>query len=171
MAMIVCGCGHLMHTEGVDEHTDESGSPCWLVRSECRACGFHLGGLAPDGEAVRLVDRLMWTDDARHLLDRMPPYVSPLVKHEAEEFARAKGQRVITVALLAQARQGATVSWDLDAEHRLEKIPAPARAMARMELERTALDRGESKVTILLMEEVKARYFGLFASKTMRDER
>ncbi|MES4784513.1 MAG: hypothetical protein C4294_00260, partial [Nitrospiraceae bacterium] len=48
---------------------------------------------------------------------------------------------------------------------RLEKIPAPVRAMARIELERTALDKGFSHVTVALMEEVKARYFGMFSSK------
>jgi hypothetical protein len=38
--------------------------------------------------------------------------------------------------------------------------------MARVELERTALDKGHAHVTVALMEEVKARYFGLFASQT-----
>jgi len=35
--------------------------------------------------------------------------------------------------------------------------------MARVELERTALDRGMAEVTVSLMEEVKARYFGMRA--------
>ncbi|MER3421934.1 MAG: hypothetical protein C4293_00570 [Nitrospiraceae bacterium] len=95
----------------------------------------------------------------------MPPYVSPLVRQQAEEFARARGQRVITFWLLARARNGATIVWDAEAECRLEKIPAPVRAMARIELERTALDKGFSHVTVALMEEVKARYFGMFSSK------
>ncbi|MGH7233465.1 MAG: PCP reductase family protein [Nitrospiraceae bacterium] len=157
-----------MHTEGVDEQTDEAGSPVWVVRSECRRCGLHVGAVAHREEAVRLVDRLIWTDDARHVLDRMPPYASQLIKPDAEEFARARGQRVITFDLLAQARQGATVLWEPDAERRLDKVPPPVRAMAKLELERTAVDRGESKVTVSLMEEVKARYFGLFASKNDR---
>jgi hypothetical protein len=33
--------------------------------------------------------------------------------------------------------------------------------MARVELERTAADRGLSRVTAALMEEVKAKYFGM----------
>jgi hypothetical protein len=37
--------------------------------------------------------------------------------------------------------------------------------MARLELERTAAERGQACVTVALMEEVKARYFGMAASK------
>jgi hypothetical protein len=48
----------------------------------------------------------------------------------------------------------------------LDKVPAPVRAMARIELERTAADRGAARITVALMEEVKARYFGIGAQKT-----
>jgi hypothetical protein len=77
----------------------------------------------------------------------------------------------MTFALFGQARNGGDVPWDRDAEQRLEKVPAPVRTMARQELERTALDKGQSKVTVALMEEVKGRYFGMFAQKTLNDER
>jgi hypothetical protein len=53
------------------------------------------------------------------------------------------------------------VVWDAEAERRLANVPAPVRAMARVELERTAAERGELRVTVALMEEVKARYFGM----------
>jgi hypothetical protein len=121
---------------------------------------------APPEEAAKLVDRLMWTDEARHVLDRMPPYVAPLVRQEAEDYARSKGQRVISFALLTQARGGGTVTWDLEAERRLDNVPGPVRAMAKVELERTALERGQARVTVALMEEVKAKYFGMAAQKT-----
>jgi hypothetical protein len=35
--------------------------------------------------------------------------------------------------------------------------------MAKVELERTALERGQPRVTVALMEEVKAKYFGMAA--------
>jgi hypothetical protein len=35
--------------------------------------------------------------------------------------------------------------------------------MARVELERTAADRGTARVTVALMEEIKAKYFGMGA--------
>jgi hypothetical protein len=163
--MLICGCGRWMHTEGVEERMDGS-VPVWFVRFECCGCHWKVGTEASVDEAAGLVDRLMWTDEARHVLDRMPPYAAPLVCRDAEEYARSNGQRVITLTLLAQARNGGAVAWDPEAERRLGKVPGPVRAMAKVELERTALERGQSKVTVALMEEVKVRYFGMAASKT-----
>lgn len=160
--MLVCGCGNWMHTEGVDECWNDAGASEWMVRLECRGCAVHVGVVGKPDEAVKLVDRFIWSDDARHALDRLPPYVQSLVKSEAETFARNRQQRVMTWTLLSQARNGGQVEWDIEAEQRLEKVPAPVRAMARQELERTALDKGQLHVTVSLMEEVKGRYFGMF---------
>ena len=164
--MLVCGCGRWMHTVGVDERVDESGAQTWLVRTECQGCGLRVGLDSSPDQAMALVDRLMWTDEARHVLDRMPPYVAPLLRHEVEDYARSQGQRVVTFALLAQARHGGAIAWEPEAERRLENIPAPVRAMARVELERTAVEKGQSEVTVSLMEEVKAKYFGMAAQKS-----
>ena len=163
--MLTCGCGRWMHTEGMEERM-ESRPPTWFVRFECCGCHWKVGMEVPVEETTALVDRLMWTDEARHVLDRMPPYAAPLVRHDVEEYARSKGQRVITFTLLVQARNGGTVAWDPEAERRLDNVPGPVRAMAKVELERTALERGEARVTVALMEEVKAKYFGMAASKT-----
>lgn len=152
-----------MHTEGVEERVGENNSESWLVRQVCVGCGLRVGAEGPPETVVALVDRVIWSDDARHVLDRMPPYVAPLYRDEVEAYAKSKDQRVVTWALLAQARQGGAVAWDVEAEQRLHNVPAPVRAMARMELERTAADKGLSRVTVSLMEEVKARYFGLSA--------
>ena len=154
-----------MHTEGVEERVGENGSESWLVRTACLGCGLRVGAEGPPETAVELVDRVIWSDDARHVLDRMPPYVAPLYQEEVEVYAKSKDLRVVTWPLLAQARQGGAVAWDAEAEQRLHNVPAPVRAMARMELERTAAERGLSRVTVSLMEEVKARYFGLSAKK------
>ena len=162
--MLVCGCGRWMHTEGIEECLHD-GAVSWFVRSECRGCGVHVGVDVPAGQAESLVDRVTWTDDARHRLDRLPPYVAPLVRQDVESFARLRKQRVITYDVVAQARTGDFVAWDPEAERRLENVPGAVRAMARVELERTAADRGEARVTVALMEEVKARYFGMGASK------
>jgi hypothetical protein len=103
----------------------------------------------------------MWTDEACLVLDRLPPYVRPLVRQVVEGYARSQGERVITFELQLQARQGGRVAWEPDAERRLENVPAPVRMMARMELERTAIESGHARVTVGLMEQVKARYFGM----------
>ncbi|SRR5579884_133327 len=163
--MLVCGCGRWMHTEGIEEQIDATGTEHWFVRSECRGCGFRVGIDLPADQATAFVDRFMWTDDARHRLDRMPPYLAPLVKEEVESYAKACNHRVVTYDLIARAQQGGTVTWDREAERRLSNVPTPVRAMARVELERTAIERGLPRVTVELMEEVKAKYFGMAAQK------
>ena len=163
--MLVCGCGRWMHTEGVEERIASDGTPTWFVRSECRPCRWLVGIDVPVGRIDGIVDRLMWSDDARHRLDRVPPYAVPVLRELVEGFARMRQQRVITYDLIDQAQTGDVVSWDPDAEQRLANVPAAVRAMARIELERTAVDRGAGRVTVALMEEVKARYFGMAAQR------
>lgn len=159
--MLVCGCGRWMHTEGIEEHTPPQGQAGWFLRWECRGCGLRVGLAAPVNQAEPMVDRMMWTDEARHRLERWPPYVAPLFQEQIESYARLKQWRAITYDRLLQAGTGDLVTWEAEAEERLAKVPAPVRAMARVELERTAADRGHPKVTVELMEEVKARYFGM----------
>lgn len=154
-----------MHTEGIEERMSADGVPQWFIRSECRGCGLRIGIDVPEGQPSTLVDRLLWTDEALHRLDRMPPYVAALVREEVEEEIRRHGQRVVTYDALLRPRTGERMEWDPEAERRLERVPAPVRAMARIELERTAAERSLSRVTVSLMEEVKARYFGMGAQK------
>ncbi len=152
-----CACGRTLELQGIEEW---DASDC-LIRFDCRLCDFRLGVEVEPKQASPLFDYIVWTDEAQHLLDRMPPYVEPLVREEVEHYAHQKGVTVVTSAFLAEARNRGSVSWNSEAESRLARVPAPVRAMARMELERTALDRGMSEVTVSLMEEVKARYFGM----------
>lgn len=159
--MLVCGCGRWMHTEGVDERLDAEGNESWFVRWECLGCGLRVG-LEGDPTVVgSLVDRMLWTDDAKHLLDRMPPYVQQLRADEVAEYARSTSRHVVTLEVFRRARLRDIVSWEPRAQERLLNIPAPVREMAKIELERTAAEKGHSRVTIELMDEVKARYFGL----------
>lgn len=163
--MLTCGCGRWMHTEGIEERVSDEGTPLWFIRSECRGCGLKIGVDLPAGQTGGLVDRLMWTDDALHRLERMPPYLAPLVRDEVERDVRARGERVIAYDTLLRPRTGERIEWDPDAERRLDKVPAPVRAMAKIELERTAADRGQARITVALMEEIKAKYFGMAAQK------
>ena len=154
-----------MHAESVGEDGGSAimdGHPTWLVRSVC-GCGVRIGVMAPQELAEQLVDRLLWTDEASHLLERMPPYLQQMIRPEVEDFVRTAGDKLVTFARVHQARQGGRIAWEQDAEQRLARVPAPVRAMARVELERTALERGHATVTVSLMDDVKARYFGLFA--------
>jgi len=159
--MLTCGCGRWMHTEGIEERACEDGSQQWFIRSECRGCGVKIGVDVPVGQTNSLVDRLIWTDEALHRLERMPPYLQPLFKEEVDQDMRVRGERVVTYDNLLQPRGSQRIEWHPDAERRLSNVPAPVRAMAKIELERTAAERGTGRVTVALMEEVKAKYFGL----------
>ena len=164
--MLTCGCGRWMHTEGIEERTYDDGALQWFIRSECRGCGLKVGVDVPAGQPGGLVDRMMWTDDALHRLDRMPPYLAPLFRDEVEQDLRTRGERVVTYDVLLRPRTGARIEWDAEAERRLSRVPAPVRAMAKVELERTAADRGQARITVALMEELKAKYFGMAAQKS-----
>lgn len=164
--MLTCGCGRWMHTEGIEERAGERGVPHWFIRSECRGCGLKVGVDVPERQTHGLVDRLMWTDEALHRLDRLPPYVATLVRKDVEQDVRQRGSPVVTYDALLRPRCGEGIEWEPEAEQRLERVPAPVRAMARIELERTAADRGVSRITVSLMEEVKAKYFGMGAQRT-----
>lgn len=150
-----------MHTEGIEERAYENGTAQWFIRSECRSCGLKVGADLPAGQTSGLVDRLIWTDDALHRLERMPPYVAPFYRDEVEGQARTLGERVITYETLFRSRTGERIEWESEAEQRLDRVPASVRAMARIELERTAADRGTARVTVALMEEIKTKYFGM----------
>lgn len=154
-----------MHTEGIEERSYGDETPRWFIRTECRGCGLKVGVDVPAGQPGGFVDRVMWTDDAIHRLGRMPPYLAPLVQAEVEQNVRVRGERVVTYDTVLRPRTGERIEWEPEAERRLDKVPAPVRAMARIELERTAGDRGETRITVALMEEVKARYFGMASSK------
>ncbi len=159
--MLTCGCGRWMHTEGIEERAYDDGALQWFVRFECRGCGLKVGVDVPAGQMDGLVDRLMWTDEALHRLDRLPPYMAPLYRAEIERDVRSRGERVVTYDVLLRPRTGERLEWEPEAERRLENVPAPVRAMAKIELERTAAERGSNRVTVALMEEVKAKYFGM----------
>lgn len=152
-----------MHTEGIEERAYDDGALQWFIRSECRGCGFKVGVDVPAGQLSGLVDRMIWTDEALHRLERMPPYLVPFFQEEVEQDIRARGERVVSYDMLLRPRTGERIEWEPEAERRLDNVPAPVRTMAKIELERTAAERGTNRITIALMEEVKARYFGMGA--------
>lgn len=158
--MLTCGCGRWMHTDGIEERVYDDGAAQWFIRSECRGCGFKVGMDVPVGQHM-FIDRLMWTDEALHRLERMPPYLAPVVRADVERDVRARGEKVVTYDSVLRVGTGEIIEWEAEAERRLENVPAPVRAMARIELERTAADRGMARITVALMEEVKAKYFGM----------
>lgn len=157
MGRLVCGCGAALDVSCIEELGD---SLLW-GQMECGICRARFGvEAAPDGLSA-FVSSCVWSVDARHELDRLPPYVAPFVREEVEAYAQSRGMNLVTFDLWQQAKSRGGVSWTAEAERRLANVPSAVRGMAKLELERTALDRGLTEVTVSLMEEVKARYFGL----------
>lgn len=160
--MLECPCGQTVAPGPVEEIT---GDQLWGIW-ECAACGAQIGGEGSPRDFDRFLDAIIWTDEALYQLDRLPPYVEPLVREEVVSFTRQQHQWVVTHARMISAQNKGVVSWSPDAQKRLANVPAPVRAMAKVELERTAIDRNLPEVTVSLMEELKARYFGLAAGRS-----
>ena len=154
-----CSCGQMLRLETISD--GEEGLP--FATYTCGACPFRVGVEGEAQELSCLFPSLKWTEEALHALERFPPWVEPLVRQDVEEYAAGKHVRLVTSSFMMEAKNQGAVSWDPEAERRLARVPAPVRAMARVELERTALEQGLPEVTVTLMEEIKARYFGMAA--------
>lgn len=154
-----CACGSGLQRVAVEEWDDVYS----FLRYTCHNCEWTMGVETDNREASVLFDRPTWTDEARYCLERLPPYVEPLVRQEVETYAGQHAIKLISTGLMTEARNRGAVFWHPDAETRLERVPEPVRAMARRELERTALGRDMPEVTVALMDEIKARYFGMGA--------
>jgi len=147
---MTCACGSDFQCRAIEEWDAQHAMLCYT----CRSCGFHLGIEANNREASGFFARPVWTDEAQHRLDRLPPYVAPLVQQEVEAYAVQHRLALISTGLMMQARHHGLVSWHPDAERRLSRVPAAVRAMARAELERTAQDREMPEVTVALMDDI-----------------
>ncbi len=152
-----CGCLSLLQITGIEEWP--SGSI--FARFYCKHCKFSVGIEGEVQELDTLVPTPIWTDEALYQLSRLPPYLGSLVWEEVDTFATDKQQKIVTYSRFLSARNKGMVEWLPEASRRLENVPPGIRAMAKVELERTAVERGMPKVTVELMEEVKTRYFGM----------
>lgn len=159
---MTCTCGSGFRLGEIEECDDGQA----FISYACTVCDFKLGIEATSEEASPLFEHPMWTDEAQHCLERLPPYLEPLVRKEVEDYVGGKHLTLISTGLITEARNQGAVAWHPDAEGRLSSVPGAVRAMARVELERTALDRGIPEVTVALMEELKARYFGMALQKS-----
>jgi len=108
-----------------------------------------------------MVTAILWSSEARHEIDRLPPYLASVVRQETEDYAEKEGRCLITLALFWEARNRGKVSWTPVAQARLANVPAPIRSMAKVEIERMAIDRGLSEVTESMMDEAKAKFLGM----------
>ena len=152
-----CCCGAPMRAEAVEEV-----SPLlYNLRLGCSGCANWIVLSGRLEEIEPMVSSRLWSREAQHELDRLPPYVSPLVRNEVEAYAEKEGRHLITVALLRDARNRGKVSWTAAAQQRLSNIPDSIRSMAKVEIERMAIEQGLPEVTESLMNEAKAKFLGM----------
>jgi hypothetical protein len=152
-----CCCGAAMRPEALEEV-----SPLlYHLRLACLRCANWVTMSGRLEEVEPLVTSILWSNEARYEVERLPPYIAPLVKHETEQYTQKEGRSLITLTLFREARNKGKVSWTSTAEARLANVPAPIRSMARVEIERMAIDRGFTEVTESLMDEAKAKFLGM----------
>ena len=143
------------------ETVEEVSPLLYRLRLGCHRCANWILVSGRFEEIEPIVISRVWSSEAQHELDRLPPYVAPLVKEEVETYADKQGRRLITMAVFWEARNRGKVSWTPVAEGRLANVPAPIRAMAKVEIERMAIERGLSEVTESLMDEAKVKFLGM----------
>ena len=152
-----CCCGAVMEAKALEEESPLS----YHLRLGCTACANWVMASGRLEDITPLVQRALWSNEAHHELDRLPPYIESLVREEVESYAAQEGRALITVALFQEARLRGKVSWPSAAKDRLANIPAPIRSMAKVEIERMAIEQGLSEVTEALMDEAKAKFLGM----------
>ena len=152
-----CCCGAVMEAKALEEESPLS----YHLRLCCTECANWMTASGRLEDITPLVPRTLWSNEARHELDRLPPYIEPLVREEVESYAAKEGRALITVALFQEARLRGKVSWSPVAKERLANVPAPIRSMAKVEIERMAIEQGLSEVTESLMDEAKAKFLGM----------
>ena len=140
---------------------EEESPLAYHLRLCCTKCANWMTASGRLEEIAPLVERTLWSNEARHELDRLPPYVQPLVREAVETYAAKEGRALITIALFQEAPLHGKVSWSPAAKDRLANVPAPIRSMAKVEIERMAIEQGLPEVTEALMDEAKAKFLGM----------
>src|SRR2546430_13451458 len=74
--MARCCCGALLEAKAVEEESPLS----YHLRLGCTACANWVTASGRLEEITPLVERFLWSNEARHELERLPPYIEPLVR-------------------------------------------------------------------------------------------
>lgn len=121
--------------------------------------GLTAAGKPSNGTTSGASD-FIWTPDAAEKLDRLPPFVKPMVQGSVEAYARKQGFKTITLQVMDDSKNdsGNGMAWSREAEQRLENIPDFIRPMARKEIERVAKERGLATITAQVMDEAKDKF-------------
>jgi len=154
---IRCCCGAVLEAKVLEEESPLS----FHLRFGCAACANWVTVSGRLDEITPLVSYRLWSREAHHELERLPPHIAPLVRDEVESYAAKEGRVLITVTVFQEARLRGKVSWSAAMTQRLANVPETIRSMAKVEIERMALEQGLSEVTEALMDEAKAKFLGM----------
>ncbi len=154
---VICCCGAMMESKTVEEESPLA----YRLGLRCTECANWITVSGRLEEVAGLIHGTLWSNEARQELDRLPPYIESLVREEVESYAGRQGKALITVALVQEVRLGGKVSWSAAAQDRLINVPAAIRSMAKIEIERMAIEQGLPEVTESLMDQAKAKFLGM----------
>jgi DNA-directed RNA polymerase subunit RPC12/RpoP len=131
------------------------------VKAEAGKCPFSsmLAGMKEG-----MVSKVTWSPEALERMEKIPDFVRPMVKSGIEAYAQKQGYQVITPKVVDESKsdQGG-FEWTAGATQKLENIPGFVRPLAKKEIERMALEKGITKISEDLIDEVKSK-FGQFMS-------
>lgn len=141
-------------TSTKDGKESSGGCPFSAVVAE-----MGLSGGTTKHNAGGTIPSFTWTADAKDRLDRLPPFVKPMVQSSIEAYARKREFTTITLQVMDDAKSESNgISWSQEAEQRLDNIPDFIRPMARREIERLAVERGATTVTLQVVDEAKEKF-------------
>jgi hypothetical protein len=129
------------------------------VTAEAGKCPFSsmLSGMKEG-----IVSKATWSPEALERMEKIPDFVRPMVKSGIEAYAQKQGYQVITPKVVDESKNDqAGFEWTPGATQKLENIPGFVRPLAKKEIERLAIEKGVSKISEELIDEVKTR-FGQF---------
>lgn len=125
---------------------------------------------------------LDWTEDALDRLQRVPAgFMRDMTRKRIEEFARGFHYELITPGVIedkyAQWEAGSSLqqrnlTWEAEAQARLERIPPFVRGMVMKEVENSAVNQGTKIVTAEIMDKASEAWEGSmnFHSKSARTQ-
>jgi hypothetical protein len=87
------------------KETFSTGQTGEMVEAAREAGGCPFAAVVREAEAKAEGEDLDWTEGADQRLQRIPGFIRPSVKKAIEGFARVKGHRTITEAVMDEARE------------------------------------------------------------------
>ncbi|MFQ5683692.1 MAG: universal stress protein [Candidatus Binatia bacterium] len=119
-------------------------------------------------KAISSREQSLWTKEAEKVMERVPAgFMRDMTRWRVEEFAHAKGCRVITPEIVRKkyenwgegsAKVVSQIPWAEEAKEQVEKIPPFVRGMVMKEVEQHAKKLGLNQITPEVIASVKRKW-------------